>query len=169
MSTSNHKVWIVAFLILLVSLIAGTTLLVVRYAGQQPQEIIVTSPPQSPITGQIYIGGAVTSPGYYPASGPDSLKSAIENAGPTDKADLSRISIHIPECNEECTPQRIDINRAESWLLEALPGIGPGKAQAIIEYRLEHGPFSNVKELLAIEGIGASTLEEIENLITVED
>jgi competence protein ComEA len=40
------------------------------------------------------------------------------------------------------SPQQVDINRADSWLLAALPGIGEAKAQAIINYRALHGPFA---------------------------
>jgi competence protein ComEA len=61
------------------------------------------------------------------------------------------------------------VNSAEPWLLEALPGIGRGKAQAIAEYRNKHGPFRRIEDLLNIEGIGEPTLNKIRDLITVED
>ncbi len=54
-------------------------------------------------------------------------------------------------------------------MLEALPGIGEVKAQAIIDYRDQNGPFNNINELLKVKGIWESTLEEIEDLITVAD
>ncbi len=169
MSITNHKVWIVLFLLLLLSLVAGATLLAIRCASHRPQEIIITSPNHPAANGQVFIGGAVANPGYYPSRGYESIVTALDSAAPTEQADLSRINVYIPSLDEEYRSQRIDINRAEAWLLQALPGIGPGRAQAIIAYRELHGPFSTTKDLLAIEGIGISTLEEIEDLITVED
>jgi comEA protein len=66
-------------------------------------------------------------------------------------------------------PQKIDINRAEAWLLEALPGIGPSKAQAIIDYRQQNGRFANITEITRVEGIGPAIYEQIKDLITVGD
>ena len=66
-------------------------------------------------------------------------------------------------------PQKIDINRAEAWLLEALPGIGPSKAQAIIAYREQNGDFSDIVEITEVSGIGMSIYEDIRELITVGD
>ncbi len=169
MSITYHKVWIVALLLLLVSLVIGIILLTINCTAHRPQEIIITATEQLDASVSIYIGGAVASPGYYPVTSSETLADIIGTAGPLEQADLSGISIHIPENNAHHPPQRIDINRADAWLLEALPGIGAGKAQSIIDYRLKHGRFNSVKELLTIEGIGPSTLEEIEDFITVED
>lgn len=66
-------------------------------------------------------------------------------------------------------PQKIDINRAEAWLLEALPGIGPSKAQAIIDYRQQNGGFGHITEITEVEGIGLAIYEQIKDLITVAD
>jgi competence protein ComEA len=63
--------------------------------------------------------------------------------------------------------QKININLAEAWLLEALPGIGPTRAQAIIDYRNQNGPFRQILELINVEGIGMTTYEQIEDFITV--
>jgi comEA protein len=69
----------------------------------------------------------------------------------------------------ETEPQKIDINRAEAWLLEALPGIGPSKAQSIIDYRQQNGGFSDISELLNVSGIGQDIYQKIKDLITVGD
>jgi len=66
-------------------------------------------------------------------------------------------------------PQKIDINRAEAWLLEALPGIGPSKAQAIIDYRQQNGGFGHIAEITEVEGIGLAIYEQIKDLITIAD
>jgi competence ComEA-like helix-hairpin-helix protein len=73
------------------------------------------------------------------------------------------------EVNPAEQPQKIDINRAEAWLLDALPGIGPSKAQAIIAYRQQNGGFGHIIEITEVEGIGPAIYEDIKDLITVGD
>jgi competence protein ComEA len=67
------------------------------------------------------------------------------------------------------SPQKIDINRAEQWLLEALPGIGATLAGNIIDYRQQNGPYHSIEDLLKVNGIGESTLGKIRDYITVYD
>lgn len=73
------------------------------------------------------------------------------------------------EAGEQQEPQKIDINRAEVWLLKALPGIGETLAQRIVDYRQQNGSFHNTNELLKVAGIGTTTYERIKHLITVAD
>jgi competence protein ComEA len=79
------------------------------------------------------------------------------------------ITLHIGEAGDEVAPQKINLNRAEAWLLEALPEIGEERANAIIDYRSEYGPFRSINELTKVSGIGTKTLEQIKHLITVAD
>ena len=55
----------------------------------------------------------------------------------------------------------MNINTADSEELETLPGIGPVKAQAIVDYRNESGNFSSIEDLDNVKGIGAKTLEKL--------
>ena len=55
----------------------------------------------------------------------------------------------------------ININTATKDELVALPGIGPAKAQAIVDYRKAHGPFKTVEELKDVKGIGAKRFEKL--------
>ncbi|GAG80834.1 unnamed protein product, partial [marine sediment metagenome] len=132
--------------------------------------IEISLPPSQELTGEIYIGGAVSSPGFHPLESGASIDALIQAAGGTTAdADLTRLKLYIPGVGEGEQPQKIDINRAEAWLLEALPGIGQSKAQAIINYRQQHGAFRNIAELTEIEGIGPAIYEQIKDLITVAD
>lgn len=63
----------------------------------------------------------------------------------------------------------VNINRAELKELEGLPGIGKVKAQAIIDYRAEHGAFENIENLTRVKGIGLSTVEKLRDQITVDE
>lgn len=56
----------------------------------------------------------------------------------------------------------VNINTADAQTLASmLRGIGPRKAEAIIAYRNEHGPFKSVDELINIKGIGEKMLEQL--------
>lgn len=60
----------------------------------------------------------------------------------------------------------ININTADTYDLDRLPGIGPTKAEAILAYREEHGPFQQVDDLLEVSGIGEVTLENLRPYVT---
>lgn len=62
---------------------------------------------------------------------------------------------------------RIDINTCPAAELRCLPGIGEKKAQAIIAYRTQNGPFSSVEELARVNGISARTVEGLRELVVV--
>lgn len=154
---------------LVIAVIVGGVMLAVKHHRSQPVEIVLSQamPPEQ--SGEIYIGGAVASPGTYPVKEGDTLQDILLDAGIEPDADLSHIEIYIPREGEAGLPQKIDINRAEPWLLEALPGIGEVRAQAIVDYRNENGPFKRIEDLLQVKGIGEGTFEKIRDYITVSD
>lgn len=73
------------------------------------------------------------------------------------------------EIEVEQVPRLININTATAFVLELLPGIGPVKAQAIVDYRQAHGDFTHVDILLEVPGIGPATMANLEGLITVDE
>ena len=63
----------------------------------------------------------------------------------------------------------VSINTASASELDALPGIGPVLAQRIVDWRTENGPFRSAEDLLNVEGIGRSTLENLQGCIIMEE
>ena len=61
----------------------------------------------------------------------------------------------------------VNVNTADAETISAeLDGIGLARANAIVAYRTEHGPFRSIEELLNVKGIGERTLElNVENIV----
>ena len=69
----------------------------------------------------------------------------------------------------QALPEKICINTADAQQLQQLPGIGPVLAARIVEWRETNGAFVIAEDLLAVEGIGATKLEELRDFITVQE
>jgi len=61
----------------------------------------------------------------------------------------------------------VNLNTATKEELVALSGIGPAKAQAILDYRAQHGGFKSVEELKEVKGIGARRFEKLKPDLTL--
>ena len=73
--------------------------------------------------------------------------------------------------DEITAPTRVlvNINTADAEELETLTGIGPSLAQAILDYRAEHGAFETAEDLLNVKGIGEAKLEGFRAEITLTE
>lgn len=63
----------------------------------------------------------------------------------------------------------INLNTASKLELESLPRIGPAMADRILAYRIRHGKFRRVEELMEVRGIGPKTFAGLAPLITVDE
>ena len=166
--TKLNRYWVIAIVFLVALIIVAGFIAWSRYRPSRPVEIIL--PPEQAIHGNISIGGAVTNPGIYPYSGGDTIGSLIQSAGGVkDNGRSDNLKLSIPAANITASPQKININSADPWLLEALPGIGTTKAKAIIDYRQKNGFFRSVDELTKVDGISPALLAQINPFVTVAD
>jgi competence protein ComEA len=68
----------------------------------------------------------------------------------------------------EATVRQVDINKASTTELTAIPGVGNALAQRIVEFREEHGPFQRIEDLLKIKGIGEKSFQKMKPHVKVE-
>jgi competence protein ComEA len=150
---------------------------------------------QEPESFIVDVKGQVKMPGVYSSSQEERVIDVVQRAGGlTDNADESKVNlaehvqdamvIYIPAKGEEGSiPQglttnpsdtggtkqgKINLNKADENELQNLPGIGPSKAAAIMEYRDTNGPFKSVEDLKNISGIGDKTFDKLKDLISVQ-
>jgi competence protein ComEA len=62
----------------------------------------------------------------------------------------------------------VNVNSATAEELTLLPGVGAAKAQAILEYRKEHGAFKRVEDLSEVKGIGDKALERMRPHVSLD-
>lgn len=143
----------------------------------------------------VYVCGAVAEPGVYTLPPDARICDALEAAGgfteeaATDAVNLAEVirdaeQIWFPTKEEAKSRQgdfaagdgnsslgetdgRIDLNTATREELMTIPGIGESKADSIMAYRMEHGDFADVREIMKIEGIKEGIFEKIKDRITV--
>lgn len=139
------------------------------------------------------VTGWVRKPGVYEFAAGDRVIDAVERAGGARPgADLTLLNLAAPltdgtqvvvakEGAAGATTGStigsagstagagalININTASESELEAINGVGPVTAAAIVQYRTEHGPFETVDDLMDVSGIGPATLEELRSQVTV--
>ncbi|MCQ6278172.1 helix-hairpin-helix domain-containing protein [Bacillus sp. EB600] len=156
-----------------------------------------TKQPEKDETVIVDVKGEIKQPGIYHSNQMERVFDIIQRAGGlTDKADQSQVNfsahvqdemvIYIPAKGEanssspviDSVPSgttnsagkstgKININKADENELQNIPGIGPAKAAAIIQYRQENGPFKAVEDLKKISGIGDKTFEKLKESISI--
>lgn len=142
----------------------------------------------SPATLLAHAAGAVVEPGVYRLPAGARVTDLLDAAGgPTPDADVDQLNlaapvadgerVYVPRVGETVVAAAgagssaptgpLDLNTATLDQLDALPGIGPATAQAILDERERRGGFRSVDELLDVRGIGPAKLDALRELVTV--
>jgi competence protein ComEA len=164
-----NRLWLLAVGILILIILASSAII---WLGRDPGHLITISTPKTSTTMlvNVIVDGAVCNPGSYPEKESDTLQDLINAAGGLKPdADISKVKLIIPSTGSAPSPQKIDINRAEVWLLQSLSGIGETRAQAIVDYRSKNGPFKNINEIMQVPGVSVSTFTKIKGFITISE
>lgn len=136
--------------------------------------------------------GAVVSPGVYQVPAGSRVFEVIALAGglsaDADTSDINQAAevsdgqkLYVRRQGEAVSPAAasgsassssadsvlVNINTADAALLQTLPGVGAAKAEAIIAYRTEKGPFKKTADLKKISGIKDGLFNKISDKITV--
>jgi hypothetical protein len=108
MTTSKSgQYWMLTVILLIAVSVAGSIVAWARYSPSQPIEI--RTPPKPELQGEIYIAGAVATPGFYPLQAADSIETLVRAAGGiTSDAGPSRLNLYISRMAQEETPQKVD-------------------------------------------------------------
>jgi len=153
---------------------------------------VASWPTRTPEPLQVYVTGAVFESKVVTLPAHSLVADALEAVGgTTSEADLEALNLAAPLSDHQqiIVPRRapevqsaarsrsdvpdafaltVNINTATVEQLETLPNIGTTRAQQIIAYREEHGPFARIEDIQNVSGIGASTYAKIAPHITVE-
>lgn len=140
------------------------------------------------------IKGAVKVPGIYQLKNQQRIWDALALAGGvSEEADTAQVNyaqkvkdqmiIYVPKKGESVAQsletlqesasaqqnqeEKINLNTATEAELQTISGIGAKKAQEIIRFRDEQGPFKTVEELKNVPGIGEKTVERLKDMLTV--
>ena len=141
------------------------------------------------------ISGEVNKPGVYKVTSETRLFEVIDMAGGlTEKADpdslnraekvtdgqkiivlsydesskIGSSSSSVPDYGLTSDEgDKVNINTADSSELQTIPGIGPAKAQSIIDYREQNGYFTTTEDIMDVTGIGQKTYASIKDYIVV--
>jgi competence protein ComEA len=100
----------------------------------------------------------------------EAVKTQVDTAKESVKKEAATKveAVTAPAPKPAAAPVKIDINTADAKTLEkTLDGIGAKKAEAIVKYRTEKGPFTKVEDLSKVEGVGEAAVKKNMDKLTV--
>ena len=110
----------------------------------------------------INLANKVRDEGYY----------HVSKLGETPRPEVAEAAVPLnpslpTESESSSESPLIDLNTATLDSLDSLPGIGPVRAQAIVDFRQHNGPFASVEDILDVQGIADGTYAQLRGLVTV--
>ena len=162
--------------VLLLAAVAGWSVLH-QAAAAAPVPVGETVDPPAPPTVLVFVSGAVAHPGLYELSPDARVADAIAAAGGvTTLADPGHLpnmaqrvndgrQINVPFMKAGTTAAKLDVNTAAEADLDAVPGMPPGLAAEIVQYRSEWGPFTSMSQLHSDLGVDSATVTGLEHYL----
>ncbi|HLQ74791.1 MAG TPA: helix-hairpin-helix domain-containing protein [Alloiococcus sp.] len=157
----------------------------------ETDEVLIEQPPQvsEPEWIMVDIKGNVVRPGVYEVLNESRVQDVVELAGGfTEEANTLTVNlaekvqdqmvvyvggeedplaVAQPSSETSSESQKININLASKDELMQLNSIGSVKADNIIKYREEHGPFNSIEEITNVSGIGDKTFDSLKENLTI--
>ncbi len=199
----NKYIMAAAILLMVLAFGGGMKYSYYRQVSQQPQSIVLEEHQPKPDvekeaeTIQVYVIGAVVTPGVYKLPVEARVLEAVQMAQALPEADLNSINlaqkmddgdaIVVPKAGDVLNVNtlqgtvgwqdisgrgsggKVNINSSSAQELDqSLPGIGPAIAQRIVDYRALHGRFASIEELKEVSGIGDKKYADLQDLVTVK-
>ncbi len=152
-------------------------------AGQSKTTEFEDAPAQAVI--YVYVCGAVLEPKVVELPEGSRAEAALSAAGGfTENADREAVNLaallsdgqklYFPVAGEVLSEESrsreeglVNINTADATGLCTLPGIGQSRAELIIAYRTQNGPFERIEDIMKVSGIKEGAFEKIKTQITV--
>ncbi len=78
---------------------------------------------------------------------------------------LSFLTLALAGINLACAA--VNINTAAPGELDGVKGIGPSKAQAIVDYRTKNGPFKSLDDLKNVKGFGEKSIAKLKGELSI--
>lgn len=103
-------------------------------------------------------GASIANAEMKPAEAPTAKPATVPATAPA-KTDKPADPHHKEAKKAPATP--IDVNKATEAELQKIPGVGPAKAKAIVEYRTKNGPFKTVADVKKVNGIGDKIIQHL--------
>lgn len=145
----------------------------------------------------VYVCGNVVNPGVYEASPEARVYELIDMAGgASENGCLEALNLaehiydgqklYVPDYDEYASGTEwqyneensgagddtgkglVNINTADVQLLMTLPGVGQSRAQAIVDYRNEHGSFECIEDIMNVNGIKEGAFSKLRDYISVK-
>jgi competence protein ComEA len=144
-----------------------------------PAPVGETVDPPAPPTVLVFVSGAVAHPGLYELSPDARVADAIAAAGGfTTLADPGHLpnmaervndgrQVNVPFLKGGTATAKLDINTADESDMDAVPGMPPGLAAEIVQYREEWGPFTTMSQLHSDLGVDSATVTGLEHYLRV--
>ena len=184
---NSIQMWILAYGVLIGLIFAGVVVFFISPKRAFEIKLLDVATPE-PIF--VEVDGAVNAPGLFLVEQGMRVNDLIEMAGGfEDDANKLPLNLAMPvydgmqiivstnktmrsteDIEDEAVAEfenYVNINFADLEELCTLPSIGESKANAILEYREEHGYFESIEAIMQVPGIGEGIFGGIENLITI--